>query len=81
MRTMFNEVISGVLHSSLHRMSVQSLLHNQLHRTHPPQPKHPAFSLAVELHPAENTRRAKPDSCCGTEGRGFKSHRSPQTFR
>ena len=78
MRKMLNELF---LHSTLHRVGVQSLLHNQLHRTCPLLPKHPHSILAPQFHPLENTRHAKRDSCCGTEGRGFKSRRSPQIFQ
>jgi hypothetical protein len=84
MRKPLNEVIPAgqlFLHSPLHRALVQCLLHNQLHGTHPPQPKHHDFSPALEPHPLENARPAKYNSCCGTEGRGFKPRRSPQIFQ
>src|ERR1019366_8598135 len=75
MRKMLNELF---LHSPLHRVGVQSLLHNQLHGTCPLLPKHPHFTRSAELHPLENTRHATYNPCCGTEGRGFKPRRSPQ---
>jgi hypothetical protein len=84
MRKILNKMILAVrffLHRPLHRTCVQCLLHNQLHRTQPLQPKHDDFSLAPELHPLENARYAKYNSCCGTEGRGFKPRRLPQIFQ
>jgi hypothetical protein len=53
-------------------------VHNQLHKNNPPQPNYPGFVPLSTSYPLENTRPAFWELPCGTEGRGFKSRRSPQ---
>jgi hypothetical protein len=51
---------------------------NSLHKLFPTQPEHRNFVQASLPHPLHNTRYSAVKSACGTEGRGFKSRRSPQ---
>ena len=51
-------------------------LHNRLHGSNPPQPKHHDFTRRVVFHPLENTRHAKPISVYEPEGREFDSLRA-----
>jgi hypothetical protein len=55
-------------------------LHNRLHGSLPPQPKHRDFTRRAEFDPLENTHHAKSNSVCEPEGREFESLRAHHFF-
>jgi hypothetical protein len=56
-------------------------LHNRLHSRSPNMPKHPELGRVRYPQPVENKQADIRVVACGTEGRGFKPRRSPQTFQ
>ena len=60
---------------------LRNRLHKPLHRTNPHVPNHPHFTHTARLHPLVNPAPAKHGPVGGTEGRGFKSRRSPQNSK